>query len=128
MRAWNRRARIATTVSAWVLCAAGGVNAYAATAPGGSPVVARGEHLARLICSACHVVAVDQEFPPLLRQPTPSFSEIANRPDTSAKSLQKFISTTHWDEKTLPMHMPNPMLTDEQLRAVTRYILSLRKP
>jgi mono/diheme cytochrome c family protein len=88
--------------------------------------VARGEHLARLICSACHVVASDQEFPPLLRQPAPSFSDIANRADVSEKSLRHFITRTHWDEQTLPMTMPDPMLTEEQTVAVIRYILALR--
>jgi len=88
---------------------------------------ARGEQLARLICSACHVVAADQEFPPLLRDPAPRFVDIANRPDTTEKSLRHFITTTHWDEKTLPMTMPNPELTEQQTIAVARYIVSLRK-
>jgi mono/diheme cytochrome c family protein len=90
------------------------------------PSVARGEHLARIICSACHVVAKDQEFPPLLRQPAPPFDEIANRPGISEKTLRQFVMTTHWDEATLPMTMPNPQLTEEQTVAVIRYILSLR--
>lgn len=93
-----------------------------------SPEVARGEHIAQLICSACHVVAKDQEFPPLLSRATPSFSEIANRPGASAASLQHFITSTHWNPDTLPMAMPNPALTPEQTRAVARYILSLKTP
>ena len=88
--------------------------------------VARGAEIAQQICSACHVVASDQNFPPLLRQPAPPFEQIAQRPDVTEKSLRHFITTTHWDEKTLPMTMPNPELTDEQTVAVARYILSLR--
>ena len=91
-----------------------------------SASAALGDHIARTICSACHVVASDQDFPPLLIQPAPPFAEIANRADTSEASLRHFITSTHWDERTLPMTMPNPQLTDNQIRAVSRYILSLR--
>lgn len=89
--------------------------------------LARGEQLAQLICSACHVIGPDQEFPPLLRQPAPAFADIANRDGVTEKTLRHFIATTHWDEKTLPMTMPNPELTAEQSAAVVRYILSLRR-
>jgi cytochrome c551/c552 len=92
-----------------------------------TPEVARGEHIARLVCSACHVVATDQEFPPLLKQATPSFAEIANRPGVTGESLQRFITTTHWDVDKLPMSMPNPMLSKSETQAVSRYILSLRR-
>ena len=113
----------------WCACAASiafasAVSDAADSAHAGS--VSRGEQLAKLICSACHVVASDQEFQPLLRQPAPPFAEIANRPGTNEKSLRHFITTTHWDERTVPMTMPNPELTDEQTVAVSRYILSLR--
>ena len=91
-----------------------------------SASVARGEHIARLICSACHVVAKDQEYPPILDTPGPSFFDISNRPDTTQRSLRHFITTTHWDTRTLPMAMPNPMLTPEDTRAVAQYIVSLR--
>ena len=90
------------------------------------PAVARGEHIARLICSACHVVAKDQEFAPLLVKPAPSFYDIANRPETSAHSLERFIKSTHWDLNSIPMTMPNPMLDPDETSAVARYIVSLR--
>jgi mono/diheme cytochrome c family protein len=98
----------------------------AADAPGRADI-AQGEHIARIVCSACHVVASDQEFPPILNQPTPDFSEIANRPGTTAATLQHFVLNTHWDVNKLPMTMPNPMLTQDQAREVARYIISLRK-
>jgi len=85
-----------------------------------------GEHIARLVCSACHVVASDQEFPPILVKPAPGFKDLANRPGTTAQTLQHFILNTHWDVGTIPMTMPNPMLTHEQAEAVSRYVLSLR--
>ncbi len=62
----------------------------------------------------------------MLQIRTPSFFEIANRPDTTERSLRHFIMTTHWDERTIPMTMPNQELTAEQLKAVAHYILSLR--
>lgn len=92
-----------------------------------TPDLARGEHVARLVCSACHVVATDQEFPPLLKQAAPAFADIANRPGVTAQSLQRFITTTHWDVDKLPMSMPNPMLSRSEAQAVSRYILSLRR-
>ncbi len=92
-----------------------------------TPELARGEHVARLVCSACHVVANDQEYPPLLTKPAPSFLEIANRPGVSAQSLQRFITDTHWDVDRLPMTMPNLMLGKSDVHAVSSYILSLRR-
>ena len=92
----------------------------------GNPELERGKHLAQLLCGACHVVAKDQEFPPYLKESTPSFFEIAARPQTNASSLRHFLTTTHWDEKTIPMRMPNPLLTAEQTGALSHYILCLR--
>jgi mono/diheme cytochrome c family protein len=91
-----------------------------------SAELARGEHIAQLICASCHVVAKDQQYPPLLSKPAPSFFDIANRPGVSVATLQHFVTSTHWDPDKLPMNMPNPMLTPKQTRAVARYLLSLR--
>ncbi|HYK99893.1 MAG TPA: cytochrome c [Steroidobacteraceae bacterium] len=116
---------VALALTAALLCALCTPRVSAAGVPT-TPGAARGEHIARLLCSACHAVAIDQEYPPLLRQTTPTFAEIANRPGMTAESLRRFITTTHWDVDRLPMSMPNPMLTREQADAVARYILSLR--
>lgn len=89
--------------------------------------LARGEHIARFVCATCHVVASNQEFPPLLSRPAPSFLVIANRAGVSAESLEHFITTTHWDNPDkIQMTMPSLLATPEQARAVARYILSLR--
>jgi mono/diheme cytochrome c family protein len=85
-----------------------------------------GERVARTTCAFCHVVADDQAVPPLLNQPTPSFREIADKPDSTARSLRRFITTTHWDDHTLPMTMPDVQLLDEEYGQVVAYILSLR--
>jgi len=101
-------------------------------APDGKPAVRRtmspGERIARELCAACHVVASDQEFAPLLDRPAPSFREIANRPESSRSTLEHFIGTTHWDVDSIPMKMPNPSLTPDQTGAVVQYIMSLREP
>lgn len=115
----------ALALAAAALCALCTPRTSAAGIPA-TPELARGEHIARVVCSACHVVAIDQEFPPLLKEATPAFAEIANRPGVTAESLQRFITMTHWDVDKLPMSMPNPTLTQAQARAVSRYILSLR--
>lgn len=86
-----------------------------------------GRQLALEVCSVCHDVGAHQQIAPRLGQATPGFADIANRPDTSARSLRKFITTTHWDEHTIPITMPNPMLNDDQVTDVITYILSLRK-
>jgi len=95
--------------------------------PQGQRTVEKGELLARLICSNCHIVADDQHATRLI-QPTPSFREIANRPGTNEKSLRHFLATTHWDAKTVPVTMPDLMLTKEQNATVIRYLMSLRLP
>ena len=86
-----------------------------------------GRKFALAVCSACHVVASDQEFPPQLNQHAPDFQEIADRPNTTAISLRRFIGMTHWDLQTVPMTMPDFALTDKQKDDAIRYILSLRK-
>jgi len=88
----------------------------------------RGRELALNVCSACHLVASDQPFSPLLRPPAPSFVEIAARPGLRAQDLRRFVVTTHWDEKTLPATMPNPLLTEAETADVVRYIMSLTRP
>jgi hypothetical protein len=72
------------------------------------------------------VVAADQEVPPILRDPAPSFDVIANKPETMADSLRTFLSTTHAKIAT-PSGMPNPQLADYQAAAIISYILSLRR-
>jgi mono/diheme cytochrome c family protein len=89
--------------------------------------IARGDHVARLVCSACHVVATDQEFQPLLEPPAPKFEDIANRPGVTTKSIRHFVLTTHWNHRTLPMTMPDLMMLPEDASDVAAYIMSLKK-
>jgi hypothetical protein len=91
------------------------------------PLALKGKQLARIACSACHVVASDSESPSPLYDRAPRFDEIANRPGASEQSLQRFITTTHWDGETMPITMPRPELTKQQIVSLSRYIMSLRK-
>jgi mono/diheme cytochrome c family protein len=95
----------------------------AAAEPTGNPT--EGHRLALKICSACHVVASDQQNAPLLHHPAPDFETIAARPGISAPPLQLFILTTHLDIGT-PENMPNPQLTEDQAADIASYIASLR--
>ena len=90
------------------------------------PPPPEGERLAQEVCSACHVVAQKQERAPVLKDKAPSFCEIANRPRTTAQSVAHFVLTTHWDNKSAPVAMPDPMLNKDQAAAVSRYVMSLR--
>jgi len=85
-----------------------------------------GERIAQMVCSACHIVASKQERRPILENRSPDFCAMANRPDSTTRSLAHFIIHTHWDEKSLPLTMPNPMLTSAQATQVAHYIVSLR--
>jgi cytochrome c551/c552 len=92
----------------------------------GYPPPTEGECLAQEVCSACHVVAQKQERAPVLKERAPSFCEIANRARTTAQSVAHFVLTTHWDERSAPVRMPDPMLNKDQAAAVSRYVMSLR--
>ena len=107
----------------------GGVMAGAAfaQAPGTDDDVQQGHRLAVIICANCHVAAPDQPFAPILRPPAPSFEELAQRSSMSADFLRSFLTSTHRDISK-PEGMANPQLLDFQIRQVSAYLLSLRKP
>ena len=72
-------------------------------------------------CGACHIVAVNQDLRPLVANFGPSFFDVANRPDTTAASLQAFLSRPHGYS-----NMPYPDLSAKSLADVVAYIVSLR--
>ena len=99
-----------------------GVVPVAHAADGGNAKT--GHDLALRLCTPCHIVSPEQEFAPTFTGP-PDFHSIANRPDTTAKSLRKFLATTHTTISN-PKNMPNPQLTNDQIRDIARFIVSLR--
>lgn len=86
----------------------------------------KGHDLARVACSNCHQVAVDQRAAPRPVRPSPSFDSIAQRPDINADVLEHFIVTTRRSVDH-PADMPNQYLLEYQVQEVVTYILSLRK-
>ena len=84
-----------------------------------------GRALALLVCASCHVVAPDQPFKPVYKGPPnpPNFKEIANQPGVTAESLRHHLETLPAVARN---SMPNLLLSDDQLRDVAAYILSLR--
>ena len=91
-----------------------------------APVEA-GRVLAQRLCSTCHAVPTDAEFPPAMIHPAPGFSAIANLPGTTRDSLRKFLDNRHGDITSFPANMPDLMLTDSQKTAAVAYILSLKE-
>jgi mono/diheme cytochrome c family protein len=75
-----------------------------------------GRSLAVRWCMACHVVEPNQS---MATDNAPSFRAIAARPDTTARSLDRYLSTGH----TL---MPDFWLSSQERDALVAYILSLR--
>ncbi len=88
--------------------------------------IATGRDLALLACTGCHVVEPKQPFKPLYPGPPfpPDFKDIANRPDVAATSLQHHLDTL----AAVPdkSHMPNLLLSSDEVRDVVAFILSLR--
>jgi mono/diheme cytochrome c family protein len=104
---------------------------HAVSASAAEPAVAddarAGRALSLKLCTPCHVVSSDQELPPILRPPAPSFRTIANRRGTSDESLRRFLAQTHAGLRDVG-GMPNPQLTEDQVREAAAFIMSLRKP
>ncbi len=77
-----------------------------------------GERIAKTWCAGCHVV--EASVPPLGRTDLiPSFSAIAHTKTTTATSLRVFLGTPH-------TNMPDYSLTQQQIKDVSAYILTLR--
>ena len=80
-----------------------------------------GHRLALSKCDVCHVVASDQQYQPLLSHYAPSFYDVANRPNTTAQSLEAFLAHPHGYQS-----MPYPELTPAQVTDLVSYIVGLR--
>ena len=123
---WHRRMNRVSFVTASLLLISTWTGDLHAQAVSQKATPSQGHAFALLVCAACHVVASDQEAPPILRIPGPSFDVIANNSDTTAESLHAFLSTTHAKIATAT-NMPNPQLAEYQMSEVITYILSLRR-
>jgi mono/diheme cytochrome c family protein len=112
-------------IAAFLCAALGGLGApVRAQSPAAD--VAAGRALSLRLCTSCHVVASGQENAPLLRPPAPDFRTIANRPGVSAAALSRFLRETHSSLRSTA-EMPNPELTDDQVREAVAFLLRLRR-
>jgi len=109
-----------------VAAAAWAINAAQAQPKPVAGNVEAGRALALLACTGCHVVAPNQPFKPIYTGPPrpPDFKEIANGPGATAPYLEHHL-------ETLPAvpensHMPNPVLSSQEVRDVVAFIISLR--
>jgi cytochrome c1 len=97
-----------------------------AEGPSSAEDIEAGRVLSLRICTACHLVSRDQDTLPILRPPAPSFPSIANRRGTTEEGVRRFLRTTHSTVRN-PNSMPNPALTDDQIRQAAAFLMSLKK-
>jgi cytochrome c len=79
-----------------------------------------GRIISRALCTNCHVI---EEGPNAVavNADVPSFPAIANKPNQSAERISAWLLSAHGP-------MPNAHLTRKELRDLSAYIISLRKP
>ena len=78
----------------------------------------QGRRLALDVCASCHAVRAGQTRSPLAT--APSFEEIANTPGMTAAALAFWLTAASHPT------MPNLILSSQQLRDASAYILSIR--
>lgn len=120
---------VLAAVGLWTVCTA--IATYAQTKPAqtkpvdGSDVVA-GRTLAMQACTSCHVVAADQPYMPIYKGAIhpPDFKDIANKPNVDAAWLRSYLASL----PVIPKYaqMANVDLTEEQMRDVSAFIMTLR--
>lgn len=92
--------------------------AHAFAADDKKQAAANGAQIAQAICSECHAVDAnaDKKSP---NPKAPRFSDVAAMPSTTELSIKVFLRSSHKD-------MPNLMLDDGEIDALSAYILGLR--
>ena len=89
--------------------------------------ISDGYRIAKNLCNPCHVIGPHSDPRTILPIPGPRFEDLANRPDTSAEALKRFLATTDWDMRSRPVRMPKQRLSENSRSAVSAYIMSLRQ-
>jgi cytochrome c len=88
-----------------------------------TPVVAQtadpatGARIAKESCVACHQINADTPAKNR-RSNAPSLVDVAKMPSTNERSINVFLRTSH-------NHMPNIMLTPDEIDSVASYIVGL---
>jgi hypothetical protein len=83
-----------------------------------------GHDLAQQLCTSCHLVEPGQSNPPD-HVGGPAFQTVANRPDVTEQSLRRHLTKTH-SNAMIPLAMPNPRLSEDELVKIIEYLVSLR--
>ena len=84
-----------------------------------------GHDLAVHLCTSCHLVEPGQANS-ADHVGGPSFQSVADRPNVTEKSLRRHLRTTH-SNAMIPLAMPNPQLSEDELVKIIDYLISLRK-
>jgi len=115
MRGTHARGRAAVHLAASIAlaCLAGAAVAQI------HPDVKTGKAIAEKLCVGCHIVGAEAAGA-TVSSDVPSFEQIANVPDQTAKSIAGAIVIPH-------PPMPQIQLTREEIGDVAAYILSLKK-
>jgi mono/diheme cytochrome c family protein len=79
--------------------------------------VEAGHALAREVCAVCH--EVEGEDAPSPHPEAPTFRQVAEVPGMTAMALNVFFHTPH-------NHMPDLVLTRDEIRNVSAYILTMK--
>jgi len=83
-----------------------------------------GHDLAQTLCSSCHMIEPGQKNP-RGHVGGPTFQQIADRRDLTAGKLREHLLTTR-ATSVIPLSMPNPNLSDDELNKIIDYITSLK--
>jgi len=120
----SRGVAVLAAVAAWNVCTAAATYAQSKLVDGS---VVAGRDFALQACTGCHIVASDQPYAPIYkgRGRPPEFKEIANRPNVSAAWLHDYLASLPVIPKT--GQMANADLTEEELRNVSAFIMTLRE-
>lgn len=78
-----------------------------------------GQHVAEKSCSECHQIDA-RSFPEKPQMNAPSFVAIARMPSTNELAIKVFLRSSH-------RHMPDIILSREEINSVAAYIMGLAK-
>ncbi len=101
----------------------GGLSVSAAAAPN-KISSAMGHDLAQAKCTSCHLIERGQQNPPD-HVGGPAFQAVADRPGVTRATLREHLRTTHTNS-VIPLSMPNPALSHDEINKIIDYILSLK--
>jgi len=98
--------------------------APASHAASNAVVAGLGHDLAQRLCTSCHLIEPGAVNPPG-HVGGPTFQSIADQPKSTERSLRRHLRTTHTNAM-VPLEMPNPQLSEDELIKIIGYIISLR--